>query len=527
MRVRFFPDHRQQARKAGCEPRRKAGRGFAGRTRFCGRSPARLLPLAAFCLLFAACGLFTARADIQQPPRAHAKGERQLQRRTAAPATATAQSVQVEAGNNARITLAGEGPDGKTLNFFIRTPPRHGTISGDPVSQGRNHAVVFYVPAPGNEAEDDEFTFSVQSPGGGMSAPEAVRLRLLPLAASLVASPAELDFGAVKAGETASALFTLENRGGSLAVGRVEPPVPFEVDGAADYRLARGAQQTFRLVFRPTGEEVFNAGLHFQFEAGGGVRLVGTGLADPSRPAVASGASVPGGGVPTGRGSGAASVYPAAEAPPAATNPPLAALTAAATPRAVAAAPVGPRFERGAGGPGQTSVEAVPDRTYMPVNEAAVRQVQVLDVGRSTVDLAWKPPVPRPASYRVELRYIVVDDDVARAEWRPYAQVDVDAGRDLIKTRVRRLPAGGLQMLRIVAVDRAGQLAAPSPMITVMMGQPSTWWRPTVLKGLLLLLAVFGFLLFKRRREERQMLAEIDESRARASAQDGSPVWRS
>ena len=134
-------------------------------------------------------------------------------------------------------------------------------------------------------------------------------------------------------------------------------------------------------------------------------------------------------------------------------------------------------------------------------------------MGRSTVDLAWRPPAPRPANYRVEVRYILVDDDQARVDWRPYAQVEVNAGRDRVTAHVRGLPSGGLQMLRIVAVDGAGRLAAPSPMVTVMMGQPSTWWRPTLLKVLILLLAVCLGLVARRKWEERQMLAEIDESR--------------
>ena len=110
---------------------------------------------------------------------------------------------------------------------------------------------------------------------------------MLPAPPVLAITPAELDFGLVKAGESAQAEFTLENQGGSEASGRVEPPAPFAVDGPAEYRLARGARRTFRIVFRPTTDQVFNEALHFQFETGGGVGLVGTGLAAPGEGLVA------------------------------------------------------------------------------------------------------------------------------------------------------------------------------------------------------------------------------------------------
>ena len=482
-----------------------------------------LLP-SAFCLLPSPL-----RADIQQPPRAHAKGERLLQRRVEAPATATPQSLDVAAGSPAQITLHAEGESGRTIDFLIRAQPLHGLISGEPTRVSRNSVAVLYVPTPGDDSTSDEFTFSAQVEGTAVSAPETVRLRLIPPPPALATMPAELDFGAVKAGESSQAEFTLENRGGSEAVGRVEPPSPFVVDGPAEYHLAKGAQQTFRLIFQPQDGQVFSTAMHFRYETGGGVHLVGTGLVVPGL-AAASRVGTPGVSAklpPVGVGGDGdafvASGAPVAALPVGSPTPALAvngsgAQVAVATPAPTGEGPVTPRNER-------AFVGMSTDDTSIPVNEAKVREVKVTGVGRSTVDLSWKAPVPRPAKYRVEVRYLLVEDDRARVDWRPYAQSEVKVGRDDVTAHLRGLPSGGLQMLRIVAVDGAGRLAAPSPMTVVMMDQPATWWKPSWLKVLILLLLVCGALALRKRWEDQQILTDIDESRRRSNAESGL-AWK-
>ena len=493
-----------------------------GFRRLCAALGLFLLP-SAFCLLPS-----SVQADIQQPPRAHAKGERQLQRRVDAPATATPQSVEVAAGNPVQITLHGDGQPGKTVEFQIRAQPMHGMINGEPTRLTRNSVSVLYVPTPGDDSTDDEFTFNAQVAGTAVSAPETVRLRLIPPPPALATTPGELDFGAVKTGESSRAEFTLENRGGSEADGRVEPPAPFVVDGPADYHLAKGAQQTFRLIFQPQDGQVFSSNVHFRYETGGGVHLIGTGLVVP-KPLVAQTAEVasaPAKGLVdlagTNRDIPGLTVVPVV--PPPAASP---AFAPAANGPAVRATKGDAAASELAGGPGtgRESSALGADDTAIPVNDASVKTVRVTSAGRSTVDLAWKPPVPRPAKYRVELRYILVDDDRARVDWRPYAQAEVKVGRDEVTAHVHGLPSGGLQMLRVVAVDSAGRLAPPSAMTVVMMGQPATWWQPSLLKALVLLLLICGGLVIRKRRENRQILEEIDASRRRSNAESGL-AWK-
>ena len=474
---------------------------------------ARRLLAGLAALVLAAPGL---RADIQQPPRAHAPGERRLQRRANAPAAGLPGDAQVAQGGSVPIILHASGQEGKSIDFQIRVPPAHGTLSGAPVRLARDRVSVLYVQNPGDDVTDDEFTFSVQAPGSELSAPETVHVRIMPAPAVLVASPLELDFGAVKAGDTARGELTLENRGGSEANGQVNPPTPWFVDGSPDYHLARGASQTFQLVFRPKDEQVFADMLHFNGEsADGGVRLVGTGLVEPGKSNVTHLAGATTGNPPDAAASGngaltvspVVSVSPAPSAPPAPT--PATASVAARDP--LAAVTTGGSNEKGVAGYDPTF--GLTDRTQVPLNEAAVKQVSVRGVSASTVDLAWKPPTPRPASYRVEIRYVTVEDDKIQVEWRPYALVEVNAGKDEVTAHLRGLPSTLLQMIRVVAVDSAGRLASPSPMYTVQMKTPSTRWNVTPLKVLIALLILCGGLAVRKRWEDQQILREIDESR--------------
>lgn len=494
---------------------------------------------------------FALHADIQAPPRATAVGERRLQRREDGPPTAVGQDTAVAQGGQVEVVLRAEGQIGRMIYFLIRTPPRHGTIVGPPSQISRSSATIGYLHNEGDQSTDDEFTFCAQAVGSAVSAPETVRIRILPAPPLLEVSPPELDFGAVKAGETARAEFTLENRGGSEARGRVDPPSPWVVEGSPDYRLPRGASQTFQLVFRPRDEQTFTDELHFQYEArNGGVRLVGTGLLDAAQKAalaaaetarndarVAAAASARAGGPGVGAGpaggrSGLASgpgASAAAAARPAAPAAPVVAAGGASSARQAptppAALPAAPRND------GLDLVYGVhslanADTTSVPLNEASVDRVDVLGVKGSTVDLSWRPPTPRPAGYRVELRYLSIDDDKLRIDWRPYALTDLNVTPNLVTAHLRNLPQEGFQMMRIVSVDKAGRLAAPSPMITVLMPWPSSWWQVTPLKLLVVALLVCVVLVVRRRLENDAILREIDEDRreSRRASEVGSRV---
>lgn len=469
-------------------------------------------------------GLPDAAGDIQQPPRATAPGERRVQRRPNAPASALPEEVTVDEGGQAVIVLSGAGQTGKTLDFYIRAIPQHGVLSEEPVRISRDSVSYEYTQNAGDLASDDQFSFCVKTPGSALSAPETVHIRILPSAALLSVTPYELDFGAVKAGDTARAEVTVENRGGTTVTGELQPPKPWTVEGPANYRLGRGDSQTFQIVFRPKDEQVYNDTLHLRYESGGGVRLVGTGLADPTK--IVAKVPVPAATPeavttePSGSGNGSLTLSPVVSASPAA--PATGAAAAGrngSAPGRTAPAAGGP--VAGTDGPGRDPSLATLDATSVPLNEASVKAVEVRNVGSSTVDLRWKPPVPKPASYRVEIQYISVEDDKVRVDWRPYALTDFHVTPDLVTASLRGLPSTNLQMMRVVAVDGAGRLASPSPTVVAAMHLPSTWWRPTLLKVLVFLLMICGGLVIYKRREDRLILASIDESRRESNREAG------
>ncbi len=222
-----------------------------------------------------------ARADIQNPGRSSFPGDRATERQGERPASGVPQTVAVAEGRSVTIILRARGHAGEMIDFLLRTPPAHGTLDGEVRQLTLNTAAVVYSHRPGDDANADSFSFAVQTRGSSVSAEAVVTVRIQEPPPSLVAVPAELDFGTVKAGGSTRAEVTLTNAGGGEASGRLDPPSPWEVDGPTAYRLSRGASQTFALVFRPEAERVYTEVLHFRDETGGGVRVVGTGLGGP------------------------------------------------------------------------------------------------------------------------------------------------------------------------------------------------------------------------------------------------------
>ncbi len=233
------------------------------------------------------CG--AARADIQNPGRSSFPGERSVNRQGEKPPNAVAVTAGVVQGGTVTILLRARGHAGEMVDFLLRTPPEHGTLDAAPRQLTLNTASVTYTQRPGDDAPEDSFTYAVQTRTSAVSSEERVTIRIQEPPPVLATVPSELDFGAVKAGESTRAEVTLTNQGGGEATGRLEPPAPWTVDGPASYRLARGASQTFALVFQPTGEQAYVDALHFRYETGGGVRLIGTGLAGPGQRAMVGG----------------------------------------------------------------------------------------------------------------------------------------------------------------------------------------------------------------------------------------------
>ena len=468
----------------------------------------------ALCLLPLAGGLPTpARADIQQPAKGRTKGEREQQklaRRLTPPPAPVPASVRVEPGGRAEIVLQANGSLGLNVEFILRTPPAHGTFEGTPRRIDRNRVAVMYLHRAADGPGHDTFSFAAQAPGTPVSSAETVDIEVsVPLpppglvsanAPDLAATPTDLDFGAVETGRFSGVTLTLENRGAGQAVGQLEPPAPWAVEGDPAYRLARGGKQAFRLVFRPTGQGSFAETLHVEAEGGERtsgcvVRLVGTGLA---------------------------ATAPRQPAAPTVDETPAPVLAVAATPPPVAA-PSPPPAAADSSAPHDHPAQADPGT--FAVNDARVEAVQVRAVGATTLELAWKPPVPLPASYRVERRSFARDPDDpegVRIDWNLCDRVDLRVHAGETTAVVRGLTPGEFTTLRVVSVDTAGRQAPPSPEIEATTLDASTWWHPSALKVLLPVLAFCLGLMARRRWQERQLVRELD-ARAEARAV-GEPV---
>ena len=513
--------------------------------------------LAVFVL--AAAGLSAMRADIQQPIDAHNAGQR-LQRRgqlrDTTPANGEPQDIQIHQGETVEIVLRARGQVGKSIEFLIRSWPSHGTLEGLPRPLGRDSASITYVHREGDGPGNDVFTYAVRTTGSAVSAAVPVTVTVLDLPPSLAVTPAELDFGAVKAGDSTRATITLENRGGGMATGVVDPPAPWIVDGPAEYHLAHGETQSFQIVFLPSYGRAYVENAHFRAEEGKGVRLIGTGIGprDPSadEPArnVASGNSI---AEKIARdnalalAAGNAARAPSADEALTAARAREAAAALAANVSAggtgghgnaagntdagagagVASLPSTPSAANGTG-PGVAGNGTLELPTGGPdsvvLNEASVKALEARGVGTTTVDLAWNPPRPTPRSYRVELRYLSLDsDDKLRVDWRPYAKVDIHPTQSRVTARVSGLPDGTRQYVRVVGVDDDGRLAAPSPVLMFETRVAPTWFHVTPLKVLFASLLLCLGLLIYRKWEEHQILQELADSRA---ARDADLMYR-
>lgn len=456
------------------------------------------------------------RADIQNPGRSSFPGERSVNRQGEKPPNAVAVTTGVVQGGTVTVVLRARGHSGEMVDFLLRTPPEHGTLDGAPHQLTLSSASVTYTPRPGDDAQEDSFTYAVQTRSSPVSAEARVVVRIQEPPPALAFSPAELDFGTVKAGESTRAEVTLTNQGGGEATGRLDPPAPWVVEGPTSYRLLRGASQTFTLVFKPFDEHAYTDALHLRYETGGGVRLVGTGLGGK-----VAGAPV---GAPVGTLAGGPSSpgsAPGADDTPA-SLPPVAADGSRpgqdpGAPVSVASLPVGAgvtHLEPSFAGGGMPSMPSATDAAGADPEGDGVSSFNIVARGRTTLDLNWRALSPPPKSYRVELQHLSLDPDGKLiVEWLPYARVEFTTAHGFVNARLSGLSPDSQEWVRIVAVDLNGQLTTPSPMRVVYTLPPATWWRPTPLKVLFALLLLCGGLVLRNRLEVNQILREIDDPR--------------
>lgn len=462
------------------------------------------------------------RADIQNPPGrsgrgANRPGARNDPAATVATRPASAVSVpgvEVPPGGSVDIPLRAAGQLGKSIDFLLREPPAHGTL-GEVRTTGRDSAVVTYTHRAEDGPATDSFAYAVQAPGTAVSAPAVVEVRVLddPPRPALVGEEGggrtDVDFGAVPAGGgTARREVWVENRGGGVAVGILEPPAPWVVEGAAGYRLGRDERQGFTLVFRPGAARAYTGRLVVgRGGSGGSAQLLGAGLRpDGSRPPPAGGAeetSAPGAvatllpprgesaGLPPGPGPARAGEASALPSVPASSLPPPG---EGSPPAALAANP-------GGGTAGDRAYAPLLANTARP-EETPVKHLTVQERGKHTLTVTWPVPKPAPTGYRVERRRLWLENGDLQMEWDPLENVAYTAEPDgTVHAVLRGLNADEPQTVRVLAVDGRGTLSAPSAqLISATLPDPRWWQRITPLRALFTGLGVCLLLLWRHKR---------------------------
>lgn len=163
--------------------------------------------------------------------------------------------VEVVRGGSVRVPLRGFE---RNLNPLVYRPlarPRHGTISGlrqhaGPGRQGAGE--ITYTHGNDDDSTTDTFSFEVRSPLTKLSGRGRVTIRIVDAAAQLRITPPVLDFGEVALGDPPSrAAVELENSGGGVLQGHLEPPAPFLLEDDGAFVLRRGERTRIPILFAP------------------------------------------------------------------------------------------------------------------------------------------------------------------------------------------------------------------------------------------------------------------------------------
>ncbi|MFN0151285.1 MAG: choice-of-anchor D domain-containing protein [bacterium] len=97
-----------------------------------------------------------------------------------------------------------------------------------------------------------------------------------------VVEPEVIAFGAITAGDSADANFSITNTGGGILAGTVsEACGEFSIDGEASYSLAANASQVFTLRFKPVGSGAKSCAIQTGAGACADISASGTGLGAP------------------------------------------------------------------------------------------------------------------------------------------------------------------------------------------------------------------------------------------------------
>jgi hypothetical protein len=190
----------------------------------------------------------------------------------AAPPQPVPLAVKVRRGGKTEIPLRIYGQAHEPLKFLIRAAPAHGRIS-EPRQTEREAAVVVYEPPADVKITIDKFSYAVQG-GVGVSAAVDVVIMLLDEPPQLVI-PDALDFPAVPAGGTSTALLEISNRGGGVATGEVILDRQWRIDGNRNYRIAAGDVAVFKIIFAPASGGTFDGVARFSSDPEHSTKLHG------------------------------------------------------------------------------------------------------------------------------------------------------------------------------------------------------------------------------------------------------------
>lgn len=155
----------------------------------------------------------------------------------------------LDRGQNATIPLGVYGPGVEQMEFIIRTPPKHGTLSRVQITGDSTAAVVYTAPAQTNALED-RFTYAVRTADGVSAAVPVVITIAEPagLPPRLVV-PGSLDGEEQRTGEEYTFTIPIKNAGGGYAEGEFTIAPPWKVQNPAKFRLAGGESMEVTVTF--------------------------------------------------------------------------------------------------------------------------------------------------------------------------------------------------------------------------------------------------------------------------------------
>ena len=171
-----------------------------------------------------------------------------------APPQADAQAVRVWRGGQAIITLRGHYAGSGSVSFWIVRSPRHGKLS-DLQLLADNRATITYTNGGVRPAAPDDFSYVVRASGNQVSSPAEVRILVEEPPARLRVS-GRIEFGEIRAGESATRPLTISNEGGGVLAGRLTSSSPWR-PALPNYRVESEQTETIEVTFQPNEARTF------------------------------------------------------------------------------------------------------------------------------------------------------------------------------------------------------------------------------------------------------------------------------